>query len=76
MTEQETIIKRIQDFASQEGWNRFKLATEADLAERTLRSLYKKTFNPTLCTLLKVIRFIDEHERSLNVKISNGQDQP
>lgn len=63
MDSQSKIIEKIRNFAKKDGWNRFRLASEAGLATRTLRDLHRKSFNPTLCTITKTINFIEQHER-------------
>lgn len=44
-------INRIRAFALAKGWSRNRLATEARIAESTIRSLYEPDWNPTIHTV-------------------------
>lgn len=47
-------ISRIIAFAAAQKWSRNRLATEAGLAESTIREIFEPGWNPRLETLLKL----------------------
>jgi transcriptional regulator with XRE-family HTH domain len=47
-------IARVRAYAAHRGWTRNKLATEAGVAESTIRDLSEPNWSPTAATLRKL----------------------
>lgn len=51
-------IQRIRAFARFNGWNRNRLATEASVAESTIRQIFDDSWNPRADTLRQLERIV------------------